>query len=265
MKKRNYFCILLSVIMIMVTACCAFAQEEETTKEVKYKNGYPVVEIESPIHYNGAYNNDAKKLAKSHPFEDYQNYILFYGDSNFRLWRDTIENDFPEYRVIDHGFGGSTAVDLVHFANTLLFRYQSPIVILQNGLNDFGVLSGEDDSTRSDELIDYREEMLNAFHEIMPDTIFVFVSTLIVPGRTEFFDLAMDVNRRTKEMANQYDYLYFVDSTDLTYDGTEIHEDLFIEDGLHLTDEARTVWADQYIKPVIEQIITEYHFDSLRK
>ena len=34
---------------------------------------------------------------------------------------------------------------------------------------------------------------------------------------------------------------------------------------LHLTDEARTVWADQYIKPVIEQIITEYHFDSLRK
>ena len=245
--------VLCSLILAMLSVFHVFASEEST--EVKMKNGYPVVTIESGIHYNGSYRSDIKQLAKAHPYEEYQGCILFYGDSNFRLWKK-FDDDFAGYNAIDHGFGGSKAVDLVYYANSALYPYQPAIVVIQNGLNDYEALTGTDEE-RAQECLDYRKQMFEAFHEIMPDTDFLILSSILAPGRDEYLELAKMINDRTQALAEEYDYLYYVDSSALTYDGTGFHEELFIEDGLHLTDEGRTKWADEYIKPALDEILAK--------
>ena len=209
---------LFTLILVMAFTLQVFAADGEQSTEVKMKNGYPVVTIESDIQHNGSYRSDVKQFPKKHPYEDYQGCILFYGDSNFRLWKN-FDEDFAEYDAIDHGFGGSSAVDLVYYANTALYPYQPAIVVIQNGLNDYEKLTGTDEE-RAQECMDYRQQMFEAFHEIMPDAKFLIVSTLLVPGRDEYLELAKMINERTEELASGYDYLYTVDSSALTYDGT---------------------------------------------
>ena len=41
-------------------------------------------------------------------------------------------------------------------------------------------------------------------------------------------------------------------------------EDLFNDDMIHLNHEGQMLWYNNYIKPAIEQVITENHLESLR-
>ena len=64
--------------------------------------------------------------------------------------------------------------------------------------------------------------------------------------------------------SEETDYLYFVDATEMTYDGENFKEELFVEDGLHLTEEGQQIWCHEYIIPAIEQVIMEHELDAVR-
>src|SRR5437588_12786686 len=61
--------------------------------------------------------------------------VLFIGSSTIRLW-STLAKDFPEYRVINRGFGGSEIVDATHFAERIVFPYEPRLIFLRSGGND---------------------------------------------------------------------------------------------------------------------------------
>lgn len=46
----------------------------------------------------------------------------------------------------------------------------------------------------------------------------------------------------------------FVDASDMTYDGVNYREDLFINDGIHLNHDGQLAWRDGYILPALEQL-----------
>ena len=48
--------------------------------------------------------------------------ILFVGDSQFTRWK-TIHQDFPEYRLINRGFGGSKITDLLFYMDRIVLPY----------------------------------------------------------------------------------------------------------------------------------------------
>ncbi|MEP7340749.1 MAG: hypothetical protein ABI977_23665, partial [Acidobacteriota bacterium] len=61
--------------------------------------------------------------------------VVFVGSSSIRMWKD-LAADFPETKVINHGFGGSQLADSTYFANRIVIPYQPRMVVLYAGDND---------------------------------------------------------------------------------------------------------------------------------
>jgi hypothetical protein len=67
--------------------------------------------------------------------------VLFVGSSSIRLWK-TLPKDFPQYNVINRGFGGSQIADCTYFADRIVIPYRPSLIVLHAGANDLS--AGED-------------------------------------------------------------------------------------------------------------------------
>ena len=182
--------------------------------------------------------------------------IIFYGASNFARWTN-LDDDFPLYRVQNHAFGGSTDKDLVEYAERLLFAYSPDIVVFQTGSNDYIQISGTDEEKVA-QCLAYKKEMYAAFHNKMPDSIFIVMSGLLLPGRSQYLDLTLQINQALEELAANTDYLYYVDCNSMTWDGSQFNSVLFVRDGIHLNQDGQLLWRDQYILPAIEKVLQDH-------
>ncbi|HEY1009784.1 MAG TPA: G-D-S-L family lipolytic protein, partial [Daejeonella sp.] len=67
-----------------------------------------------------------------------KNAILFVGSSSFTGWKD-VQTYFPEYPIINRGFGGSSLTDVIRYTNDIIIPYQPKQVVVYCGENDFTV------------------------------------------------------------------------------------------------------------------------------
>lgn len=178
--------------------------------------------------------------------------IVFYGASNFTRWA-AMEKDIPQYKVQNHGFGGSTDQDLIDYAPVLLYPYQPKIVVFQTGSNDYVSAPGT-----AEEKLEFcmrrKQEMFEQFHRHLPNAHFVVMSGLLLPGRSEFRELTQKLNRQLEEFCSQRDYMTYVNAEELTYRNNEFDRSRFVKDMIHLTPEAQKTWAVQYIIPALDRI-----------
>ena len=209
------------------------------------------------------FDREQAAILKKYDVQSRQNEIVFYGASNFRLWTE-MENDLFEYKVQNHGFGGSTDKDLVERANKLLYPYNPHIVFFQTGSNDYVSVKGSDEE-KIKTCMYYKKKMFETFHEKLPDSYFVVMSGLLLPGRSQYTDLTKKINAELKELCDQFDYMVFVDAEDLTYDGTMYKQDLFISDGIHLNHDGQLLWCNNYIRPQIASMIEKLNLQGLTK
>lgn len=209
------------------------------------------------------FDKQEKAIVNKYDVTTRQNEIVFYGASNFRFWTE-MENDMAEYKVQNHGFGGSTDKDLVQRADTLLYPYKPQIVFFQTGSNDYVSLEGADDE-KITKCIEYKKQMFSTFHERLPNAYFVVMSGLLLPGRSQYTELTKKVNSELKALCESVDYMYFVDAESMTYNGAEYRNDLFISDGIHLNHDGQLLWCNTYIKPQISAIINERGLGELTK
>lgn len=175
-----------------------------------------------------------------------------------------MDNDLSEYKVQNHGFGGSTDRDLVERADSLLYPYAPAVVFFQTGSNDYVSLGGTDEE-KVQVCMEYKEFMFKTFHERLPEAKFVVMSGLLLPGRSQFTALTQKINDALETLCAKYDYMTFVDAEEMTFDGSAYRSDLFIKDGIHLNHEGQLLWRDGYIKPAIEALIEKYELEDLRK
>lgn len=267
-KKRWVFgmCVLLAGLAIGCGSKEAAVKEEKEAensneKDYLYHDAY-VIECDTDLqcHDWGPYgvNDILKKYSSADKGE-----IIFYGASNFARWT-TLDEDMGEYRVQNHAFGGSTDVELVGYAPELLFPYEPSVVFFQTGSNDYVQQKGSDEE-KIEKCMKYKKAMLADFHEKMPNAEFVIMSGLLLPGRAEYLDMTLEINRQLEAYAQETDYVSFVDANAMTYDGSKFYENLFHEDMIHLNHEGQMLWYREYIKPAIEQVIEEKHLENLRK
>lgn len=198
------------------------------------------------------WDKEVKAITDRYPAEDHQNGIVFYGASNFRLWRE-MERDLAGYSVQNHGFGGSTDALLMKYADRLLYPYDPQIVFFQTGSNDYVALSGTDEE-KVRTCMAAKREMFETFHEHLPEAKFVVMSGLLLPGRSQYTALTQKINRELTVLCGEYDCMTFVDASEMTYDGVSYREGLFIKDGIHLNHEGQLMWRDGYIIPVLERL-----------
>lgn len=210
-----------------------------------------------------SWDKEVNPIAEKYDANERQGEIIFYGASNFRLWTD-MEDDLSEYKVQNHAFGGSTDKLLVEYADKLLYPYNPSIVFFQTGSNDYVSLSGTDEE-KVKACMEYKKQMFDTFHEKCPNAKFVVMSGLLLPGRSEYTELTQKVNDELEKYCDSKDYMYFVDSEDMTYQNGEYREDLFIKDGIHLNHTGQLLWRDEYIKPALDKVIKENNLSNVMR
>lgn len=162
---------------------------------------------------------------------------VFYGASNFALWK-TLEEDMAPYAVQNHGFGGSTDGDMMQYADRLLYPFQPKIVFIQTGSND--LIAG----LTYEEMRANKEEMFGLFQENLPDTQFVVMSAIPMPGRSEYWPVSVEINAFLAEYCAAHDNMTFLDATSLlmTPEG-DFRPELFVDDQIHLNEAGREIWG----------------------
>ena len=61
--------------------------------------------------------------------------MVFAGSSSIRMWKD-VQSYFPEYNVINNGFGGSQFSDLLYFYDEVILKQKPEILFIYEGDND---------------------------------------------------------------------------------------------------------------------------------
>lgn len=215
--------------------------------------------------FAGLYDWDSETLplAQKHVAAEHQHEIVFYGASNFRLWAQ-MEGDLSDYKVLNHGFGGSTDRLLMEYADLLVYPYEPDIVFFQTGSNDYANQTGTDAQIVAD-CMAYKKEMFAAFHARLPEAKLVVMSGLLLPGRSAYTAMTQQINAELSKLCEETDYLYFVNAEDMTYTAGAYVQTLFEGDGIHLNREGQLLWCEQYIRPQIESLVIEFKLDHLRK
>jgi lysophospholipase L1-like esterase len=153
--------------------------------------------------------------------------VLFVGGSGVRLWK-TLAADFPRYRVLNRGFGGSQIADCTAFVERIVIPYRPSVVILHTGSNDLAA-----GKTPQQVFADYKAFVAKV-QAALPKTPIAFVSINPAPARWAQADRQREANRLIREFVATQKGLAFVDLWDALVgpDGGP-RQDLHVRDRLH--------------------------------
>src|SRR5258706_6088826 len=153
--------------------------------------------------------------------------ILFIGSSTIRMWK-TLDQDFPNHKVLNRGFGGSEIADATHFADRIIFPYEPRQIFLRAGNNDIH------NGRLPYEVADDFAAFVRTVHERLPKTEITFISLCAVPDRWPEQDKNRLLNSMIRQMALSMPRVSYVDAWDVSLSGDgPARPELFIADRLH--------------------------------
>lgn len=169
--------------------------------------------------------------------------IVFVGSSSINFWR-TAEY-FPQFPVVNRGFGGSQASDAAHWVHEAVLKYDPSIVVYYEGDNDTSV------GKKAPQILEDMREFVEAVHHASPGTHVVFLSVKPGPARWDVWGEVQATNVLLEDFAADHYNVHYVDVATVMIgsDGQPIPE-LFVEDGIHMTRAGYDVWA-QALTPVL--------------
>ncbi len=176
-----------------------------------------------------------------------QGELLFIGSSTIRMWK-SLPADFPEHKVINHGFGGSEIADATHFADRLVFPVAPRIIYLRSGTNDI-----HNGKSPAQVFEDYKKFTETVWAKL-PETEIVFLGLAPTIQRIKEVDKGNELMRLVKEYTAKNPKLKVVDTADSTVgpDGKP-RADLFIADGLHFNDAGYKILAER-VRPFLPPV-----------
>jgi lysophospholipase L1-like esterase len=170
--------------------------------------------------------------------------IVFVGSSSIRLW-DTLAEDMAPLPVLNRGFGGSQLEHAVHFVERAVIRYQPRAVVLYAGDNDLDERTGK---SAADVVRDF-QTFVGRMHAAVPDARIYYLA--IKPSRMRWarWPEQAKANAEIAALCAKDPRLGFLDiATPMLANGEPPSRDLFIFDGLHLSDEGYALWTG-VVKP----------------
>ena len=171
--------------------------------------------------------------------------ILFTGSSSVRFWKD-VASYFPEYNVLNRGFGGSTMKDLLYYTDKLIIPYQPRMIFIYEGDND---LAGK---RKPEEIIAEADSILLLIRSKVSKKVPVlFISAKPSLARWNMKDEYLAFNQQLKDWTATKKRVKYVDVWTPMLDARgEVQNDLFINDGLHMNKKGYDIWG-RVIKPYI--------------
>lgn len=163
--------------------------------------------------------------------------LLFTGSSSIRMWKG-LEDAFPPYQVVNTGFGGSQASDLLYHLRTLVLDYNPLQVWIYEGDNDLA-----EGKSPARVLRDMRA-VVSGLRAPYPGLPVVLISAKPSISRWRLRGKYRRYNRKLENWAEKDPLLQYADVWDpmLLPDGS-LNTALFIEDGLHMNSEGYQIWS----------------------
>ena len=172
--------------------------------------------------------------------------ILFVGSSSFNFWK-SVQQDFPGYRIINRGFGGSSLPDVIRYQDDIIFPYKPKQIVIYCGENDLAA----SDTVSADLVVTRFKQLFTSIRQKLPKASIVFVSIKPSPSRQHLMPKMLDANVKIRSFLQQQRNTAFIDVYHkmLNEDGTPKGE-LFIEDNLHMNSKGYSIWQKS-IKPFL--------------
>ncbi|WP_215222993.1 SGNH/GDSL hydrolase family protein [Echinicola shivajiensis] len=161
---------------------------------------------------------------------------LFTGSSSVRKWTD-LQEYFPDQTIVNTGFGGSQAHQLLFYADQLILRYQPQNIFIYEGDND--IASGKSPVN----ILNTMKKLVTKIQKALPDAEIHFISAKPSPSRWELKEQYESLNRLMKVYCERTEKVTFVNIWDITLNenGKPMPE-IFEQDMLHYNDKGYDLW-----------------------
>ena len=226
---------LLYISLFILAACDENAQDNKTT--VKYPPFW----------------DDIQKFKKQDSIHfPPKNAILLIGSSSFTMWKD-VQDYFPGYTIVNRGFGGSTLLDQIRYANDIIFPYEPKQIAIYCGENDLA----SSDTVTATMVLDRFKQLYQLIREKTKAPI-LFISIKPSPSRRHLFEKMREVNRSISLFLGQSDVRGSLTNKNVYVDvhqkmlnetGQPIPE-LFLKDSLHMNAKGYAIWQKE-IQPFL--------------
>lgn len=173
-----------------------------------------------------------------------QHPIVFTGSSSFRMWKN-MEKDFAGYPILNRGFGGSTLLDVIRYADDVIVKYNPRQVVIYCGENDLA----SSDTVTVLEVFNRFKTLHGIIKAKFPATPVLFVSIKPSPSRIHLQQKVKDANKLISRFLSGDDKFIDIFSSMINKDGS-IMKELFIEDQLHMNGQGYAIW-ERIIKPYL--------------
>lgn len=162
--------------------------------------------------------------------------VLCVGSSSFRLWPD-MQSAFPNWPLLNRGFGGSQMSDLLNFFSDIVTPYHPRLILVYEGDNDLAA-----GHSLEDILIGFNLFLHRCKIEV-PGTPVAILAVKPSPLRRSLLNTQRQLNTGLQRLANASDQVYFVDTFTPLLDSSGLPSpDYFQSDRLHLNPRGYSVW-----------------------
>jgi len=182
---------------------------------------------------------------QSTPFDTTKDRIIFTGSSSILFW-PKLQAYYPNYQVINAGFGGSQMSDLSHYLEETVLQFAPTKVFIYEGDNDIAA------KRPLDMIMKHTKDVTKRIEKQFPSCQIIFISAKPSIARWELIAEYKQVNQAFQDFAKQKSNRHFANVWDIMLDQQgQVLTDIFIEDGLHMNKKGYDLW-DRVIRPFVE-------------
>jgi lysophospholipase L1-like esterase len=170
--------------------------------------------------------------------------IVFVGSSSIRLWE--LDKSFPDLPVANHGFGGSTIADSVHFFDRLVTPLKPKTIVFYAGDNDLA------NGLSTEQVHDDFDAFLGLVNEKLPEAKVIYLPIKPSPSRFKLLEKQQQANKAIKQsLASKTKHGVYLDTVaPMLDDNGQPRPELFRNDKLHLNDTGYELWT-KLLRPLL--------------
>ncbi len=174
---------------------------------------------------------------KEYNFNNDKKLVVFAGSSSIRMWED-VQSYFPDYNVINNGFGGSQFSNLLYFYDEVILKSKPEILFIYEGDNDIN------DKKKPRKILKEAKQLTVKIKNDLPETQIIYISPKPSIARVQLKNDYIKFNKKLKKYCNKQDNIGFADVWYPMLDSHgNVYKEVFLEDGLHMNKKGYDIWA----------------------
>lgn len=194
-----------------------------------------------------AFTDEVLALSKKYDtlWDSNKETIVFTGSSSIRMWK-SLKALFPDKQIVNTGFGGSQAADLLYHLEPLVLRFNPKKVFIYEGDNDISA------KKKPKEVITTTLEIIERIHLVDATTNIVLIGAKPSISRWKLRGHYKRLNRKFKKLSTTNALISYVDVWSPMLERRKLKQDLFISDGLHMNQKGYDIWYET-MKDLVNQ------------